>query len=364
MRQKGIACTLMRGGTSKGLYFQSRDLPADTASRDRVLLAAMGSPDPRQIDGMGGAHPLTSKVAIIGPPTRADAGIDYLFLQVQVDTAEVRDNQNCGNILAGVGPFAIEQGLVTAQDGETAVRIHMVNTGSIAVARLMTPLGELCYDGDARIDGVPGTAAPIMLDFEDVAGANCGALLPTGNAVDRIGDFDVTCIDNGMPVVILRASDFGKTGSETPEALEADPVLKERLESIRLAAGPRMNLGDVAKKTVPKMCLVSVPVSGGVIGTRSFIPHRVHESIGVLGAASVAAACLVPGSVAQQVSGITPSSGTHRLDVEHPTGYLTVAIGARIDGGALHLERTSLLRTARKLMQGQVFVPASAWSGA
>jgi 4-oxalomesaconate tautomerase len=353
----------MRGGTSKALYFLGRDLPADVVGRDRVLLAAMGSPDARQIDGMGGAHPLTSKVAVIGPSSRDDADIDYLFLQVQVDTAEVRDNQNCGNILAGVGPFAIEHGLIAAQDSETAVRIHMVNTGSIAVARIKTPKGEVCYGGDARIDGVPGTAAPVMLDFEDVAGSNCGALLPTGNASDRIGNVDVTCIDNGMPVVILRARDFGKTGSETPEALEADPILKERLESIRLALGPRMNLGDVTKKTVPKMCLVSEPLSGGIIGTRSFIPHRVHESIGVLGAVTVAAACLVPGSVAQQVSGIAPSSGTHRLDIEHPTGYLTVAIAGRIDGQTLSLERTSLLRTARKLMQGQVFVPASAWSG-
>jgi 4-oxalomesaconate tautomerase len=354
----------MRGGTSKALYFLGRDLPSDVAGRDRVLLAAMGSPDARQIDGMGGAHPLTSKVAVIGPASRDNADIDYLFLQVQVDTAEVRDNQNCGNILAGVGPFAIEQGLMPAQDGETAVRIHMVNTGSIAVARIKTPKGEVRYGGDARIDGVPGTAAPVMLDFEDVAGSNCGALLPTGAACDRVENVDVTCIDNGMPVVILRAADFGKAGDETPEALEADPVLKARLESIRLAIGPRMNLGDVKNKTVPKMCLVSRPFHGGVIGTRSFIPHRVHESIGVLGAATVAAACLVPGSVAQQVSALQPSSGTHRLDIEHPTGYLTVAIGARIDGGALRLERTSLLRTSRKLMQGQVFVPASAWSGA
>ena len=260
----------MRGGTSKGLYFLGRDLPANVAARDRVLLAAMGSPDARQIDGMGGAHPLTSKVAVIGPSSRDDADIDYLFLQVQVDTAEVRDNQNCGNILAGVGPFAIEQGLMSAQDGETAVRIHMVNTGSIAVARIKTPKSAVGYSGDARIDGVPGTAAPVMLDFEDGAGSNCGALLPTGNASDRVKDVEVSCIDNGMPVVILRAADFGKVGDETPEALEADPVLKARLESIRLAIGPRMNLGDVTKKTVPKMCLVSRPFHGGVIGTRSF----------------------------------------------------------------------------------------------
>ena len=362
MAQRAIPCIVMRGGTSKGLYFHAMDLPQHAAARDRVLLAAMGSPDPRQIDGMGGAHPLTSKVAVVGPASRDDADVDYLFLQVVVDAAEVRDNQNCGNLLAGIGPFAIEQGLVAAQEAETPVRIHMVNTGSIAVARIRTPGGAVTYEGDARIDGVPGRAAPVTLDFVDVAGSACGALLPTGNACDVVGGVEITCIDNGMPVVVLHAADFGKTGTETPEALESDRALKDRIEYIRLAVGPRMRLGDVAGKTVPKMCLVGPADRGGVIATRTFIPHRVHESIGVLGAATVAAACLLPGSVAQRIAGLEATPGVHRLDVEHPTGFLTVELELEVDGG-LRFVRTALLRTARKLMEGSVFVPESAWGG-
>ncbi|HKX55195.1 MAG TPA: PrpF domain-containing protein, partial [Xanthomonadales bacterium] len=253
--QTAIPCSLMRGGTSKGLYFEAADLPQEHSLRDRVLLAAMGSPDERQIDGVGGAHPLTSKVAVVSRSNRDDADIDYLFLQVFVDRAEVSDSQNCGNILAGVGPYAIEQGLVQASDGCTDVRIHLVNTGGIAVARVPTPQRQVEYAGDARIDGVPGTAAPIMLEFLDIAGSSCGALLPTGHVIDTIDDVTVSCIDNGMPVVILRAADFGKTGYESPAELEADAALKARIEAIRLQLGPRMNLGDVQNKTVPKMCL-------------------------------------------------------------------------------------------------------------
>lgn len=364
MNQTAIPCIIMRGGTSKGLYFHARDLPADRPARDAVLLAAMGSPDPRQIDGMGGAHPLTSKVAVIGPPTRNDADVDYLFLQVVVDAAEVRDTQNCGNILAGVGPFAIEQGLVAAGDPETRVRIHMVNSRSIAAAHILTPGGIVNYDGDARIDGVPGTAAPVTLDFIDIAGSSCGALLPTGSVSDEEDGVEVTCIDNGMPVVIMRAADFGKTGYETPQVLESDTALKKKIETIRLALGPRMNLGDVADKTVPKMCLVAPPRDSGIIATRTFIPHRVHESIGVLGAATVAAACLLPGSIAQRTSGQAPASGTHRLDIEHPTGFLTVELDVNVHGQSVRLERSALLRTARKLMQGEVFVPHAPWSNA
>jgi 4-oxalomesaconate tautomerase len=364
MKQVAIPCVVMRGGTSKGLYFRARDLPADIATRNRVLLAAMGSPDLRQIDGMGGAHPLTSKVAVISPPSRADADVDYLFLQVVVDAAEVSDTQNCGNILAGVGPFAIEQGLVPAIDGETLVRIHMVNTASIAVAHVSTPGGTVNYAGDAVIDGVPGSAAPMMLDFLEVAGSSCGALLPTGAAVDEVQGIELTCIDNGMPVVILNAADFGKTGLESPKELESDPDLKRRIEAIRLEIGPRMNLGDVTKKTVPKMCLISPATQGGAIATRTFIPHRVHESIGVLGAASVAAACFLPGSVAQKMSKQTPVSGVHQVDVEHPTGFLTVEIDIAVRGNDVTLERSALLRTARKLMQGEVFVPGAAWARA
>lgn len=358
-----IPCTLMRGGTSKGLYFDAKDLPVDRETRDRVLLAAMGSPDVRQIDGAGGAHPLTSKVAVLSRSKRDDADIDYLFLQVVVDKAEVSDAQNCGNILAGVGPWAIENGFVDANDGVTPVRIHMVNTGSVAVAHVQTPKGIVEYEGDARIDGVPGTAAPIPTDFLDVAGSSCGALLPTGNAIDVIDGIEVTCIDNGMPVVILRASDFGKTGEESPEALEADAVLKARVEKIRLALGPKMNLGDVTKKTVPKMSLVSKAKHGGIISTRTFIPHRVHEAIGVLGAVSVATACVLPGSVAAQVAGIDKSAGSLQLEVEHPTGFFTVDMDVSFDDGQLKVNRSALLRTARKLMRGEVFIPSSVWSG-
>jgi 4-oxalomesaconate tautomerase len=361
--QTAIPCTVMRGGTSKGLYFLASDLPADVPTRDRVLLAAMGSPDARQIDGLGGAHPLTSKVAVIAPASRPDADVDYLFLQVAVDKAEVSDSQNCGNLLAGVGPFAIEQGLVAAAGDLTTVRIHMLNTESIAVAAIQTPGGRPRYDGDARIDGVPGTAAPIPIDFLDVAGSSCGALLPTGNAKDVVEGIEVTCIDNGMPVVVMRASDFGKTGYEAPEALEADADLKAKIEAIRLTVGPMMNLGDVTKKTVPKMCLAAPAQHGGAICTRNFIPHRVHEAIGVFGAVSVATACVVPGSVAAEVSGLDGAAGERTLDVEHPTGFFSVAMDVGVEAGAVTVRRAALLRTARKLMRGEVHVPASVWAG-
>jgi 4-oxalomesaconate tautomerase len=354
----------MRGGTSKGLYFHAKDLPQSARARARVLLAAMGSPDARQIDGVGGAHPLTSKVAVISPSARADADVDYLFLQVVVDKAEVSDAQNCGNILAGVGPWAIENGLVRVAGESTPVRIHMVNTGSIAVAHVPTPRGAVEYEGDARIDGVPGTAAAIPIDFLDVAGSSCGQLFPTAAPVDRIEGIEVTCIDNGMPVVLLRAADLGKRGDESPEELEADAALRSRVEGIRLAAGPRMNLGDVLKKTVPKMCLISAARHGGTIHTRTFIPHRVHEAIGVLGAVSVATACVTPGSVAAQVAALTPRSGSQRLEIEHPSGFFTVELDVQVEGSRVSVNRSALLRTARKLMQGEVFVPASTWSAA
>jgi 4-oxalomesaconate tautomerase len=362
-----IPCTVMRGGTSKGLYFLASDLPLDAKVRDAVLLAAMGSPDERQIDGMGGAHPLTSKVAVVSKSVREDADVDYLFLQVVVDKAEVSDSQPCGNLLAGVGQFAIEKELVKAGPQTTDVRIFMVNTKAIAVARIETPGGQVNYDeGDARIDGVPGTAAPVMTDFLDVAGSNCGALLPTGHAIDTFEGVRVTCIDNGMPVVVLRASDFGKTGYESPEELEADAELKKRVEAIRLVAGKAMNLGDVAKKTVPKISLIAPPRAGGAVCTRTFIPHRVHEAIGVLGAVSVATACVLKGSIADGVARISGFSGTGsvQLEVEHPTGFFTVDMEVETAKDGLKVTRSALLRTARKLMEGRVFVPARIWRGA
>ncbi|WP_306884960.1 4-oxalomesaconate tautomerase [Amorphus orientalis] len=351
MADKGVPCMWMRGGTSKGGYFLKADLPADEGERDRFLLAAMGSPDPRQIDGMGGADPLTSKVAVVSRSERDDCDVDYLFLQVFVDQAIVTDSQNCGNILAGVGPFAIERGLVEAKDGRTEVRIFMVNTAQIAVATIETPGGEVTYAGDARIDGVPGTAAPIPIVFQDTAGSTCGALLPTGNAVDTVEGVEVTLIDNGMPCVILNAADFGLDGDETPEALEANEDLRARVEKIRLAVGPMMNLGDVAEKSVPKMTLVSPAKDGGAISTRTFIPHRAHKAIGVLGAVSVGTACLLDDGPAAKLANV-PEGREKALSIEHPTGEFTV-IATLDDQG--EVASAGVLRTARKLMDGVVF---------
>jgi 4-oxalomesaconate tautomerase len=362
--QAAVPCTVMRGGTSKGLYFLAEDLPAKRADRDRFLLAAMGSPDPREIDGMGGGHPLTSKVAVVSPSARPGIDVDYLFLQVWPDRAEVSDQQNCGNILAGVGPFAIERGLVDPTDDVTPVAIFMVNTDSKATAFVHTPDGRVTYTGDARIDGVPGTHAPILINFDDVAGSSCGALLPTGNALDLVDGVEVTCIDNGMPVVCLAAADFGITGYETPAELEANSELTERVEQIRLAAGRLMNLGDVTDKTVPKMSLLAPARQGGLIATRTFIPHRVHESIGVLGAVSVATACMVEGSVAARIAGMASvEQGVDiEVEVEHPSGSFTVQMQVDRSSGDLVVTKAALLRTARLLMTGTVHVPESAWA--
>jgi 4-oxalomesaconate tautomerase len=348
---EGIRAMWMRGGTSKGGFFLAEDLPADPAARDAFLLRAFGSPDPRQIDGMGGADPLTSKVAVVSRSNHAGADVDYLFLQVFVDQAIVTDSQNCGNMLAGVGPFAIERGLVEAQDGETSVAIFMVNTGKLATATVRTPGGTVTYEGDARIDGVPGTAAPVPLAFADIAGSSCGALLPTGNAVDVIEGVETTLIDNGMPCVVLRATDVGITGYEDRETLDADDALKARIEAIRLKAGPMMNLGDVANKSVPKMMLVAAPQHGGAISVRSFIPHRCHASIGVLGAVSVATACLVEGSPAQALA-VVPEGRSKTLDVEHPTGATGCVIDLDETG---EITGAAMLRTARKLFDGTLF---------
>jgi 4-oxalomesaconate tautomerase len=359
-----VPAALMRGGTSKGLYFLASDLPADTAARDRFLLAAMGSPDVREIDGVGGGHPLTSKVAVVSASERAGIDVDYLFLQVWPDRAEVSDQQNCGNILAGVGPFAIERGLVAATGDLTPVAIYMVNTDSKATAFVETPGGTVNYAGTARIDGVPGTHAPININFEDVAGSSCGALLPTGNVVDEVLGVQVTCIDNGMPVVCLNASDFGITGYETPAEIEANAELRARVEEIRLAVGPLMNLGDVTNKTVPKMSLLSKAADGGLLNTRTFIPHRVHESIGVLGAVSVATACMLEGSVAAQIAGLGTVGSSLEVEVEHPTGFFTVQMEVDNSSGSPVVTKSALLRTARMLMSGSVYVLESAWENA
>src|SRR5690606_28038049 len=266
----------------------------------------------------------------------------------------------CGNILAGVGPFAIEQGLVRAADGETRVRIYMVNTKSLCIATVKTPGGQVTYDGDARISGVPGTAAPILLEFLDIVGSSCGALLPTGNARDEFAGVPVTCIDNGMPVVVFEARHVGRTGYESRDALNADTELKQRIEAIRLAAGPKMNLGDVTKKVVPKMTMVAPPREGGAVCTRTFIPHVCHDAIGVLGAVSVATACVLDGSAAVPVATI-PKGATKILSIEHPTGEFTVQLETRRGPNGAEVTRAALLRTARRLFEGSVLVPRSIW---
>ena len=343
----------MRGGTSKGGYFLASDLPQDTAARDAFLLKVMGSPDPRQIDGMGGADPLTSKVAVVNKSEREGIDVDYLFLQVFVDQAIVTDAQNCGNILAGVGPFAIERGLVAAAGDETRVAIFMENTGQVAIATIQTPGGAVNYSGDAKIDGVPGSHAPVPVEFRDTAGSSCGALLPTGNASDMIEGVRCTLIDNGMPCIVFKAEDVGATGYESRDELESEAfaAMRAKIEKIRLAAGPLMNLGDVKDKSVPKMMLVAPPANGGAVTVRSFIPHRAHATIGVLGAVSVATACLVEGSPAAEVASI-PEGSRKLLSVEHPTGEMSCVLEVNDTGEVVS---AALLRTARKLMDGVVF---------
>jgi 4-oxalomesaconate tautomerase len=350
----------MRGGTSRGPFFEATDLPADVATRDRVLLAVMGSPDARQIDGLGGADPLTSKVAIVAPGSNG-IDVEWTFAQVSVREALVDTTPNCGNMLAAVVPFALESGLAGPRGDVTTLRVLTKNTGTLCDIEVQTPGGRVEYSGDARIDGVPGTAAPINISFLDTAGSVCGALFPTGNPVDTFDGVDVTCIDNGMPVVVMQAADLGVSGYETRDELNANGALKKRIESIRLQAGPVMKLGDVTKKVVPKMCLVAKPAEGGHITTRTFIPHDCHAAVGVLGAVTVATAAVTPGTVAHRVAQVPPGA-RKTFSVQHPTGEFTVVLEMSAANPA-EVARASLLRTARLLMRGEVFIPGNIWPG-
>jgi len=330
----GVRCMLMRGGTSKGAYFLADDLPSDPRERDPLLLSIMGSPDPRQIDGLGGAHPLTSKVAIVSRSSDPDIDIDYLFLQVSVDEPVVSSTQTCGNLLAGVGPFALERGLIEPGDRTTTARIRLLNTGDIATETFRSRNGRPVYSGDAAIDGVPGTAAPIEIELE-----RARPPLPTGNASEEVAGHRATLVDAGMPVVLLDAAEFGVSGEESPAELEARPELLAELERVRLEAGHRMGLGDVAEQSVPKMALVSPPRAGGAISTRLFIPKRVHQSIGVLMAASVAAGIRTPGAVGHELA-VLPAED-EPVRIEHPSGVF---------------ESTgTTIRTARKIFDGVVY---------
>lgn len=351
----GIRCMVLRGGSSKGAYFVRNELPDHPTERDDLLRRLIGSPDPRQIDGIGGAHPLTSKVAVIAPSSGPDTDVDYLFLQVGVDDSSITDRQNCGNLLAGVGPFALERGLIHVTDPDAAefsARIRMLNTDTIAVTRFPVRNGLPVYEGDTAISGVPGTAAAIHLDFADIAGVSAGSLLPTGNSTDKIADTEVTVIDNGMPVVVIAAQDLGITGYETCAELEANSTLRTRLEEIRVEAGRVMNLGDVSTSTIPKLTLVAAPRDGGDLSTRTFIPHRCHDAIGVFGAISVATAALIPGSVA---NALYVHAKHDYVRLEHPTGFFDAIVVVRTDPSGLSAERAGIVRTARKLMDGVVF---------
>lgn len=369
--QTAIPCLFMRGGTSKGPFFNQADLPADIPTRDKVLLAAMGSPDKRQIDGLGGAHPLTSKVGIVRKSTTPGVDIDFLFAQLQPDKDTVDTSPNCGNMLAAVVPFALETGMVQPQGDTSTYRVLTLNTDMQCDVTVLTPGGEVQYEGSARIDGAPGTSAPITINFLDTAGSVCSGLLPTGKVLDRVSvagdgfapfEIDVTCIDNGMPLVLMRASDLGRTGYETAAELNADSDLKIRLEALRLKTGQLMGLGDVAKKTYPKMTLVAPPRDGGSLTTRSFIPHVCHDAIGVLAAVTVGTACVLDGSVTQGIA-VMPPGNLKTVSVEHPTGEFSVELGLD-PANPQNVTRAALLRTARLLMRGEVMVPRSVWSPA
>ncbi|MBK9082500.1 MAG: 4-oxalomesaconate tautomerase [Rhizobiales bacterium] len=356
--QVAIPCLFMRGGTSRGPYFLATDLPADAAQRDCVLLAAMGSPDARQIDGLGGATTLTSKVAIVSRSTQPGCDVDYLFAQVDIAKAAVDTTPSCGNILAGVGPFAIERGLVRAEDGQTRVMIYNVNTKSRIEAIVRTPGGKVTYAGDARIDGVPGAAAPIMLNFMDVIGSLCGAMLPTGKARDVVDGIEITCIDVAMPMILLRAADLGLEGDEGKEAFDGAPERMARIEAIRRKAGAMMGLGDVSGKVVPKVGVLSRPRAGGTIASRYLTPHALHAAHAVTGAVCVSSACALPGTIAHELA--APDDANPRtIWIEHPSGKIDVALTVSGRGDDLEIV-AGTLRTARLIMRGEVMIPAAA----
>jgi 4-oxalomesaconate tautomerase len=350
----GVRCTMLRGGTSRGLYFEPHDLPAETGARDDLLLRLMGTPDPRQIDGLGGATSLTSKVAVVGPSDHPDADVDYLFLQLGVDEPTVSDLQNCGNILAGVGPFAVERGLVPAGSRETTVRIRMVNSDSIAISTFPTPGGLVDYRGDVAIAGVPGTAAPVVLAFTGTEGSATGSLLPTGNVQDTVDGIAVTLVDNGMPVATALADSFGLTGYETHEQLAGNTALLERIDAFRLKAGQLMGLGDVTGSSVPKTVLVAPARDGGQLCTRAFIPVQPHTSIGVLAAVSVVTGLQLPGAVGHDLT-VDWAPDRSQVDVEHPTGHLRVDVVVDVTADPPRAVRSGVVRTARKLFDGIAF---------
>lgn len=356
-----LPCVLMRGGTSRGPFFLADWLPTDPAERDRTLIAALGSPHELQIDGLGGGNSLTSKVAIVSRSAHAGCDVDYLFAQVSVDEARVDTRPNCGNMLAGVGPFAIEQGLVPAsRTGDvTRVRVYNVNTRSRIDVQVQTRGGRVHYEGDVRIDGVQGTAAPVLMNFLDAWGAVTGQIFPTGQRIDSIQGLPVTCIDAAQVMVLVRAADLGLRGDESPAELDADTALLARLEALRCEAGLRMGMGDVSGSVLPKPVIVSPGTEPGSIVSRYFTPRRCHRSHAVTGAIGVAAALVLPGTVASDARTL-PSAGMRRVEVLHPAGRIHVDVELALVDGQCTLVQAALVRTARKILEGTLFVAEAA----
>jgi 4-oxalomesaconate tautomerase len=359
-KQRAIPCILMRGGTSKGPYFMQDDLPQDVKTRDAVLLAAMGSPDPLQINGIGGAKAVTSKVAIISASPLEGVDVDYLFAQVSLDQQIVDTSPSCGNILSGVGPFALDEGLVEAQDGETIVRIRNVNTNSRIDALVKTPNKIVQYEGDVSIDGVPGTAAPIMLRFMGVDGSKTGSILPTGKPIEIINGIKVTCMDVAMPMVMMRAIDLGLEGNETQDQLDNMPDLIQRIEEIRLEAGKRMGLGDVTHKVVPKIGILSQPRNGGSITSRYFMPQTCHPTHAVTGAQCVAVCAVMKETVADGLSHVQRTE-VENIIIEHPSGQIEVELSVTGYDATMKFNYAGILRTARRLFQGAILIPEHIW---
>lgn len=362
MTQTAIPFHFLRGGTSRGPYFRRDDLPEDRETLARVLVAALGSGHPLNIDGLGGGAAVTTKVAMLSQANSPDNDVDYFFAQVSVTDGQVDFKPTCGNILSGVGPAAIEMGLVAPQGDETRVRIRSVNTNARVEAVVRTPGGRVEYAGDAAIDGVPGTAAPIYLNFMDVVGSNTGALLPTGRAIDVINGVEVTCMDVAMPVVMARASDFGLTGLESAAELDANRAFIDRMEPIRCEAGRLMGMGDVSQSVTPKFTLLAQPQNGGHVTARYFMPRNCHPTMAVTGAQCIASCLLTPGTVAHGVA--QPPQGQPALVlIEHPSGQIDVTVDYDAADG-FRLKSAGLLRTARLLARGEVMVPAAVWDGA
>jgi 4-oxalomesaconate tautomerase len=367
--QCAINCVMMRGGTSKGLFFLARHLPADQMTRDRVLLAALGSPDRRQIDGLGGGDSLTSKVAILAPSRDKAADVDYLFAQVSVEQPIVDTSPSCGNILAGVATYAIDEGLVIPQPGGvTRVRIRAVNNRSLVEAIVQTPGRRVRYEGQTSIDGVPGTGAPIVLNFSQIVGAKTGKFLPTGSAIDCFDEIEVTCLDIAMPLIMIRASDLGKTGYESPAELSQDCRLIERIESIRRQAGKAMGLGDVSNQVIPKVALIAAPRYGGRISSRYFVPEKCHATHAVTGAICVASGCILEQSVARRYLGDSsrPSSEkqSETIAIEHPAGKITLQmVHCTRNDGSTEIISAGAVSTARRLFEGKLLVPGTVWQG-